>query len=373
MTAPARAKTAKTAERSEQAARADAVAKRREARLAEREVNGSGAGTRRRDTADSTTRRRAPRAATTGKTTGKTSEKTSEKTAGKPTGTAVGTRRAEREAAVARIAERTAERAAGGARRRRSSDEATKTRVAERRATRTAKAPVKAATRTATTSPATSPTKSPTKAPVKAPGRASARTATPSPAKSPVKSSAKTSVRASVEAPVRTRPAPERVAPRPARSTEPRRATSAAAQRAFARRAHREGYQPQSLSGDERGSGRAAFVVLIISLLTVGVAATLWLSTQAIADSYRLEETKTGASQLAEEAEQLQRDVTRAESPSELAKRAKAMGMVPGGDPARLVVLPNGEVVLVGEPTPAAKPTPPPSDRQDSGTSPGDG
>ncbi|WP_460406329.1 hypothetical protein, partial [Actinophytocola sediminis] len=179
--------------------------------------------------------------------------------------------------------------------------------------------------------------------------------------------------RASVEAPARTTPAPARTTPKPVRELpdRQRKASSAAAQRAFARRAHREGYQPEEVAGDERNAGRASFVILIIALLTVGVAATLWLSTQAIADSYRLEKAKTTAGELAERAAELQRDVTRAESPSELAKRAKEMGMVPAGDPARLVVLPDGRVVVVGEPTPAAKPKPPAG--QDTETTPGDG
>jgi hypothetical protein len=112
-------------------------------------------------------------------------------------------------------------------------------------------------------------------------------------------------------------------------------------------------------SDEDRAAGRASFVILIITLLVVGVVATLWLSTQAIADSYRLDNAKQEADQLAERADQLQRDVTKAESASALAERAKAMGMVPAGDPARLVVKPDGRVVVVGEPTKAEKPKPP--------------
>jgi hypothetical protein len=161
--------------------------------------------------------------------------------------------------------------------------------------------------------------------------------------------------------------APERKAktePAPARQ----RGRSAAAQRAYARRAQREGRPAErvarvralsALSDEDRAAGRASFVVLIITLLVVGVATTLWLSTQAIADSYRLDDAKQQADQLAERADQLQRDVTKAESASALAERAKSMGMVPAGDPARLVVKPDGRVVVVGEPTKAQKPAPP--------------
>ena len=150
-------------------------------------------------------------------------------------------------------------------------------------------------------------------------------------------------------------------APTKTRKAAPARSRTQAAQRAYARRAHREGRRvEQPVEEDlDRGSGRASFVVLIIVVLTVGVAATLWLSTQAIADSYRLEEAKQEADRLAERAAQLQREVTENESASSLAERAKAMGMVPAGDPARLIVQPDGTVVLVGEPTPVQPPAPP--------------
>ncbi|MFC4856265.1 septum formation initiator [Actinophytocola glycyrrhizae] len=147
-------------------------------------------------------------------------------------------------------------------------------------------------------------------------------------------------------------------APAPAKSPVPGRARNAAAQRAYARRAQREGRPIQRAVEDDldRGAGRVSFAVLIIVLLVVGVAATLWLSTQAIADSYRLDEVKQESERLAERAAVLQREVTQKESAASLAERAKAMGMVPAGDPARLVVQPDGTVVVVGEPTPVAPP-----------------
>jgi hypothetical protein len=164
-----------------------------------------------------------------------------------------------------------------------------------------------------------------------------------------------------------TAPAPEKK-PELSPVRQPR-GRSAAAQRAYARRAQREGRPGEraarGVSDEDRTAGRASFVILIITLLVVGVAATLWLSTQAIADSYRLENAKQQADQLAERADQLQRDVTKAESASALAERAKAMGMVPAGDPARLVVKPDGRVVVVGEPTRVEKPKPPATEKPD--------
>ncbi len=150
-------------------------------------------------------------------------------------------------------------------------------------------------------------------------------------------------------------------APAPTRTAAPGRPRSVAAQRAYAKRAQREGRRIERPVEEDldRGTGRASFAVLIIVVLTVGVAATLWLSTQAIADSYRLEQAKQEADRLAEYAAELQREVTAMESAASLAERAKAMGMVPAGDPARLVVKPDGTVVVVGEPTPVEAPAPP--------------
>jgi hypothetical protein len=166
----------------------------------------------------------------------------------------------------------------------------------------------------------------------------------PAPAKKP----------APAKTPTKTPPAT-----RPAERS-PGRSRSAAAQRAYARRAHREGRRVEPAETlEDQPTGRASFVILIIVLLTAGVAATLWLSTQAIADSYRLETAKQEATRLAEQAAELQREVTREESASALAERARAMGMVPAGDPARLVVQPDGSVVVVGEPTPVEPPQPP--------------
>ena len=141
------------------------------------------------------------------------------------------------------------------------------------------------------------------------------------------------------------------------------RPRTAAARRAYARRAQREGRAPDRAEEVDSPAGRARFVVLIIGLLVVGIATTLWLSTQAISDSYRLEQARKEATDLSERADTLQREVTKLDSPSALAERAKELGMVFPGDPARLVVHPDGTISVVGEPKPATQPAPvvPPS------------
>ncbi|MGH4013287.1 MAG: septum formation initiator [Pseudonocardiaceae bacterium] len=133
------------------------------------------------------------------------------------------------------------------------------------------------------------------------------------------------------------------------------RTRSAAVQRAYARRAQRTG-APHTARESADATGRAPFVVLVMVLLSVALVATLWLSTAAAADSYRLQNARESARDLTERSEQLGREVATMETAPELARRAVELGMVPAGDPARLLVGPDGAVVVVGEPEAAAAP-----------------
>lgn len=139
------------------------------------------------------------------------------------------------------------------------------------------------------------------------------------------------------------------------RGTGPTRIRSAAVARAYARRAHRSG------AGHAEGrsapaANRAPFVVLVMVLLSAALVTTLWLSTAAAADSYRLQNARESARDLTERSEQLGQEVATLETAPELARRALELGMVPAGDPARLVVGPDGVVVVVGKPRAAAAP-----------------
>ncbi len=160
-------------------------------------------------------------------------------------------------------------------------------------------------------------------------------------------------------------------------STRASRGRTSAAERAYARRAQRADLlqrdQQRNRPDAEGGAGkieprkklklrwprsRASFVLMMMGMLAVGVACTLWLTTQAIADSYRLEQLRTTNAGLAEAKERLQREVAKAESPASLAPKAREQGMVPGGDPAHLVVGPDGQSTVVGEPKKAEADTP---------------
>jgi cell division protein FtsI (penicillin-binding protein 3) len=95
-------------------------------------------------------------------------------------------------------------------------------------------------------------------------------------------------------------------------------------------------------------------------LLAVALVATLWLSTAAAADSYHLQSAQERARNLTERSENVSREVANLETAPELARRARGLGMVPAGDPAQLVVRPDGAVVLIGQPRRATAPARPP-------------
>ena len=169
-------------------------------------------------------------------------------------------------------------------------------------------------------------------------------------------------------------PDPQTLEPGKAAPRRASRGRTSAAERAYARRAQRadllkereprpapktaEPGTPKVQLKLRLPKSRASFVLLMMALLAAGVATTLWLTTQAIADSYRLEQLRTTNANLAETKEQLQREVAKAESPASLAPAAQQLGMVPGGDPARILVGPDGKTSLVGEPKKAKADTP---------------
>jgi hypothetical protein len=146
-------------------------------------------------------------------------------------------------------------------------------------------------------------------------------------------------------------------APAHRRETGDQRGRSPAVARAYARRAQRA--TPRHGCPDS-ADARTPFVMVVMALLAMGLVATLWLSTAATADSYHLESARKTVRDLTERSEGLSRAVATLETAPELARRARELGMVPAGDPARLLVGPNGTVTLIGEPRRAVAPPPPP-------------
>ncbi|WP_051132984.1 hypothetical protein [Nocardia paucivorans] len=140
---------------------------------------------------------------------------------------------------------------------------------------------------------------------------------------------------------------------------------TAAAQRAYARRGRRtEGRSSAGavLAARDRSTtaGRIPFVVAIMVMIGCGLALTLLLTTRAAEASYQLGDARAVNRALADERAALRREVAAADSPPELAARARELGMIPAMDPARLLVGPDGKVTVIGEPRPAqGTPVPP--------------
>lgn len=144
---------------------------------------------------------------------------------------------------------------------------------------------------------------------------------------------------------------------------------SGAALRAYERRQQRASiHTSDSARGSSQrrsidGSAIAAripFVALIIGLLALGLGLTLLLTTRSAGDSYDLSAAKAVNTELAQQRASLQRDIELAESPTELARKAAGLGMVPAKNPPRLIVGADGGVQVVGTPVPAdGAPVPP--------------
>ena len=105
---------------------------------------------------------------------------------------------------------------------------------------------------------------------------------------------------------------------------------------------------------------KVPFVVLVIGALGVGLALTLWLSTDSAERSYKLSDARERARVLQEQKESLERDVREAQSAPALAESARKEGMIPTRDTAHLVQDPSGNWVVVGTPKPADGVPPPP-------------
>jgi hypothetical protein len=132
--------------------------------------------------------------------------------------------------------------------------------------------------------------------------------------------------------------------------------TTRGGSRATASRARARGVEVVDTSG-----GTAPFVLLIMVLLTSGLVATLWLSTAAAADSYRLDDARQATRDRSEEVERLHRDVAAMQSAPALAAAAQRIGMVPAGVPAVILVHPDGTSQVVGTPAKARAADPPPA------------
>ncbi|MFF0227785.1 septum formation initiator family protein [Streptomyces sp. NPDC004629] len=98
-------------------------------------------------------------------------------------------------------------------------------------------------------------------------------------------------------------------------------------------------------------AARTPFVLLVVLLLGGGLIGLLVLNSALSEGSFRLDDLQKGTKNLTDEEQALRRGIDAYSAPDALQRRARQLGMVPGGDPAFLD--PDGSVK--GVPSPAAR------------------
>ncbi|MFJ9886675.1 septum formation initiator family protein [Streptomyces sp. NPDC091287] len=111
-------------------------------------------------------------------------------------------------------------------------------------------------------------------------------------------------------------------------------------------------------------AARTPFVLLVVLLLGGGLITLLLLNSALNEGSFRLSELKRDTTELTDEQQALQRDVDSRSQPDALERRARELGMVPGGSPAFL----NPDGTVRGNPTEATAPPPSPTPSPSAGT-----
>ncbi|MDJ0383372.1 hypothetical protein, partial [Streptomyces sp. G-G2] len=107
-------------------------------------------------------------------------------------------------------------------------------------------------------------------------------------------------------------------------------------------------------------AGRTPFVLLVVVLLAGGLISLLLLNSALNQGSFQLSKLKKETTSLTDEQQALQRDVDAQSAPDALERRARELGLLPGGGPVCLGT--DGKVS--GTPATAevpAPPSPPPS------------
>ncbi|MER8043277.1 septum formation initiator family protein [Streptomyces sp. NPDC094032] len=118
-------------------------------------------------------------------------------------------------------------------------------------------------------------------------------------------------------------------------------------------------------------AARTPFVLLVVVLLGGGLISLLLLNSALNQGSFELSELKKKTTELTDEEQALQRDVDDSSAPDALERRARELGMVPGGSPVFLD--PDGKVRGVPSAAASVKPTPKPTPSTPPATTPSAG
>ncbi|MEU0580269.1 septum formation initiator family protein [Streptomyces griseoincarnatus] len=100
-------------------------------------------------------------------------------------------------------------------------------------------------------------------------------------------------------------------------------------------------------------AARTPFVLLVVVLLGGGLIGLLVLNSALSEGAFRLDDLQRETKELTDEEQALQRDIDAYSAPDALQRRARELGMVPGGDPAFLG--PDGKVKGVPSAASAAR------------------
>lgn len=100
-------------------------------------------------------------------------------------------------------------------------------------------------------------------------------------------------------------------------------------------------------------AARTPFVLLVVLLLGGGLIGLLVLNSALSEGAFRLDDLQRDTKDLTDEEQALQRDIDAYSAPDALQRRARELGMVPGGDPAFLG--PDGKVKGVPSAASAAR------------------
>jgi hypothetical protein len=113
---------------------------------------------------------------------------------------------------------------------------------------------------------------------------------------------------------------------------------------------------PAARVRDAVGAHRAPVVLLVVTLLVATALGLLFLNTAIAVNSLKATQLAAANEDRAQEVQRLEQQVVAGGTPAELAREARAAGMVPAGAAAYLVVGEDGTVTLRGEPVPAEDP-----------------
>lgn len=98
---------------------------------------------------------------------------------------------------------------------------------------------------------------------------------------------------------------------------------------------------------------RGPFIALVLALVVLGTIGLLVLNTVIAADSFRVGQLTQRNAELALAEQELRRQIAEGQSPEALAEAARELGMIPAGQPAFVIIAPDGTIHIQGTPVPA--------------------